>query len=483
MQNIQFEIKDVELTYLDKDIFSIERLAVHFMDRIGIVGPNGAGKTNLLRLLAGEIEPTKGKIHRHASFAYLKQMEFPGEEQADPKVLGKLQVPNIEEGISGGEQTKIKIAQLLAAYNEALLIDEPTTHLDQQGIRYLRRELENYYGTLMLISHDRKLLDQLVTTIWEIRDGEIHVYSGNYTEYEEQKALEEYLQQEAHEQYLKEKARLEAAAQDKMQKAAKMTKGAKANARKKEGTDRRLASKPKDVSQKAMQKSAKAMEKRMDQLEKVDAIQHERPIQFHRSKALELHHSFPVMGNQLTLKAGEKLLLEEVRFQFPLGKKIAITGANGSGKSTLLKAVYERQEGLEISPKVAFGFFDQLAYQEKSDETVLDSLKKTTDYEEGFLRSILHAMYFKGNSIYKKLCHLSGGEAIRLQLCRLFLGSYHILLLDEPTNFLDIQTTKALEAFFKGYPGTIIFVSHDAAFIENTADHVYEIKNKNITEK
>ncbi|MFD1385788.1 ribosomal protection-like ABC-F family protein [Oceanobacillus oncorhynchi subsp. oncorhynchi] len=483
MQNIQFEIKDVELTYLDKDIFSIERLAVHFMDRIGIVGPNGAGKTSLLRLLAGEIEPTKGKIHRHASFAYLKQMEVPGEEQADPKVLGKLQVPDLEEGISGGEQTKIKIAQLLADYNEALLIDEPTTHLDQQGIRYLRRELENYYGTLILISHDRKLLDQLVTTIWEIRDGEIHVYSGNYTEYEEQKALEEHQQQEAHAQYLKEKARLETAAQDKMQKAAKMTKGAKANARKKEGADRRLATKPKDVSQKAMQKSAKAMEKRMDQLEKIDAVQHERPIQFHRSKALELHHSFPVMGNQLTLKAGGKLLLEEVRFQFPLGKKIAITGANGSGKSTLLKAIYERQEGLEISPKVEFGFFDQLAYQEKSDETVLDSLKKTTDYEEGFLRSILHSMYFKGNSIYKKLRDLSGGEAIRLQLCRLFLGSYHILLLDEPTNFLDIQTTKALEAFFKGYPGTIIFVSHDAAFIENTADHVYEMKNKNITEK
>ncbi|WP_080873423.1 ribosomal protection-like ABC-F family protein [Oceanobacillus timonensis] len=483
MQNIQFEIKDVDLTYLDKDIFSIHRLAVHFMDRIGIVGPNGSGKTSLIRLLAGELEPSKGEIHRHASFAYLKQMEVPEDAEVDPKVLGKLQVPDLEEGISGGEQTKIKIAQLLANYQEALLIDEPTTHLDQQGIRYLRRELENYYGTLILISHDRKLLDQLVTTIWEIRDGEIHIYSGNYTDYEEQKALEESQQQEAHEQYLKEKSRLEAAAQDKMQKAAKMTKGAKANARKKEGADRRLATKPKDVSQKGMQKSAKAIERRMEQLEKVDAVQHERPIQFHRSKALELHHSFPVMGNQLTLKAGEKLLLEAARFQFPLGKKIAITGANGSGKSTLLQAIYKRKEGLEISPKVEFGFFEQLAYQEKSDETVLASLRKTTDYEEGFLRSVLHSMYFRGNDIYKKLRYLSGGEAIRLQLCRLFLGSYHILLLDEPTNFLDIQTTKALESFFKGYPGTIIFVSHDAAFIENVADHVYEMKNNQIIEK
>lgn len=483
MQNIQFEIKDVELTYLDRDIFSIDRLAIHLMDRIGIVGPNGAGKTSLLRLLAGELEPVKGKIQRHVSFAYLKQMESPDEQEADPKVLGKLQVPAIEEGISGGEQTKIKIAQLLADYKEALLIDEPTTHLDQQGIRYLQRELENYYGTLLLISHDRKLLDQLVTTIWEIRDGKIYVYAGNYTDYENQKALEERQQQEAHEQYLKEKSRLEAAAQDKMQKAAKMIKGDKAKARKKEGVDRRMATKPKDVTQKSMHKSAKAMEKRLEQMEQVDAVQHERPIQFHKSKALELHHSFPVMGNQLTLKAGEKLLLEAVRFQFPLGKKIAITGANGSGKSTLLQAIYQRKEGLEISPKVEFGIFEQLAYQQKSAETILNSLKKTTNYEEGFLRSILHSMYFKGNAIHKQLHQLSGGEAIRLQLCRLFLGSYHILLLDEPTNFLDIPTTKALEAFFEGYPGTIIFVSHDTAFIENVADHVYEIKNQYIVDK
>lgn len=149
----------------------------------------------------------------------------------------------------------------------------------------------------------------------------------------------------------------------------------------------------------------------------------------------------------------------------------------------MLQAIYHRREGMEISPKVEFGFFEQLAYQEKSNETVLNSLKKTTDYEEGFLRSVLHSMYFKGNDIYKKLRYLSGGEAIRLQLCRLFLGSYHVLLLDEPTNFLDIQTTKALESFFEGYPGTIIFVSHDAAFVENVADHVYEIKNNNIIEK
>lgn len=483
MQNIQFELKDVALTFLDQEIFSVDRLAIHFMDRIGIVGPNGTGKTSLLRLLAGEIDPAKGKIYRHTDFAYLKQMDEPGEQEINPKVLGKLQAPNLEKGISGGEQTKIKIAQLLADYKEVLLIDEPTTHLDQEGIRYLQRELENYYGTLILISHDRQLLDQLVTTIWEIRDGKIHIYAGNYTDYEEQKALEERQQQEAHEQYIKERTRLEAAAQEKMQKAAKMMKGNKAKSRKKQGVNRMFATKSKDVTQKALQKSAKAIEKRMEQMDTAEAVQQKRPIQFQRSRALELHHAFPVMANQLTLKAGEKLLLKEVRFQFPLGEKIAVTGANGSGKSTLLRAIYQRKEGLEISPKVTFGFFEQLAYQEKSDETVLNSLKKRTDYEEGFLRSVLHSMYFEGNAIHKKQSDLSGGEAIRLQLCQLFLGSFHILLLDEPTNFLDIRTIKALETFFAGYPGTIIFVSHDASFIENVADHIYEINHQKITEK
>lgn len=170
----------------------------------------------------------------------------------------------------------------------------------------------------------------------------------------------------------------------------------------------------------------------MEKLEEVEAVQVERSIVFHSSKALELHNKFPVMADQLTISAGGKKLLEEVSFQLPLGKKIAITGPNGSGKSTLLQHIRNCGEGLIISPKVKFGYFDQMSYQFSSDETVLQYLKNRSDYEEGFLRSVLHSMRFVGNDIQKKVNILSGGEAIRLQLCHLFLGRYNVLLLDEP---------------------------------------------------
>ena len=186
------------------------------------------------------------------------------------------------------------------------------------------------------------------------------------------------------------------------------------------------------------------------------------------------------MADHLRLQVGARGLLDKVSFQFPLGKKIAITGANGSGKSTLLHHIANNGAGLTISPKAKIGIFTQMSYQFTKDETVYDFVKKRSDHEEGFLRSVLHAMQFVGTDLQKRVKSLSGGEAIRLQLCQLFLGEYNILLLDEPNNFLDLQAIKALEQFIKGYEGTIIFVSHDQAFTNNVADIQYEIFEKQL---
>lgn len=189
------------------------------------------------------------------------------------------------------------------------------------------------------------------------------------------------------------------------------------------------------------------------------------------------------MADQVTVYAGDQVLLEDVSFQFPLGKKIAITGPNGSGKSTLLQYIIDDGEGLTISPKAVFGHFKQMSYQFTTDETVFEFLKNRSDYDQGFLRTVLHSMLFVGTDIDKKVGSLSGGEAIRLQLCQLFLGTYNILLLDEPTNFLDIKALEALERFMMDYQGTIIFISHDKRFIEHVADVEYEIIDKNLNEK
>ena len=292
----------------------------------------------------------------------------------------------------------------------------------------------------------------------------------------EQKELELIQQTQAHEQFLNEKSRLEKAAEAKMKKAEKIAQaGSMSKKESKAKANRMFETKSKGTSQKAVFRAAKAIEQRMGKLEEVDAVQEERAILFRQSKAMKLHNKFPIMADQLTLQVGERVLLDAVSFQFPLGKKIAITGINGSGKSTLLHHIANHGADLTISPKVKIGTYTQMSYQYKTDETVLEFLMKYSKYDEGFLRSVLHSMQFVGTDLQKSVKTLSGGEAIRLQLCQLFLGEYNILLLDEPNNFLDLHAIGALEKFIDAYEGTVVFVSHDQTFTNNVADLQYRI--------
>lgn len=273
------------MTYLDKEILKIDRLAIHQFDRIGIVGKNGAGKSTLLKLLAGTIQPTRGKVKHHVVCGYLEQIEAPTVAEADAALLGRLAVPKNSEQLSGGEQTRLKLAQSFTHYYEVLLIDEPTTHLDQEGISFLLDELRYYYGALVLISHDRAVLDELVTTIWEVRDGEVHVYAGNYSDYVSQKLLERKQQSQAHEQFVKEKNRLEKAAQEKMKKAEKITQAGNMSKREANAKpNKSLMTKSKGTSQKSVQRAAKAIEQRVKKLEEVEAVQKKGKLYFANRK-------------------------------------------------------------------------------------------------------------------------------------------------------------------------------------------------------
>lgn len=479
MEKMCFELEQVEISLQDRVLLNIERLAVHQFDRIGIVGRNGQGKSTLLKLLAGRLMPTAGRVKRYVDFGYLEQMAAPEDKremEIDAKLLSRLAIPS-HSGLSGGEETRLKLGNLLAHYHEALLIDEPTTHLDRDGIAFMMDELRFYYGALILVSHDRAVLDELVTTIWEVEDGQVHVYTGNYSDYKARKQLEHEQQNQAYDQYVKEKRRLERAAQDKMEKAAKVTQPGRTSKREaKAKANRMFETKSKGTSQKAVHRAAKAIEQRMDRLQEVHKVQDRQPLVFRQSAALKLHNRFPIMADRLTLSVEGKMLLHNASFQIPLGSKVAITGANGSGKSTLLNHIAKGGQGIMLSPKARIGYFRQMSYRFTADEGILAFLHKRTTAEEKQIRSVLHAMRFSHADLQRSVMTLSGGEAIRLQLCRLFLEEYNILLLDEPTNFLDVDALEALENFVKAYEGTLIYVTHDQAFVRHTADMVLHME-------
>lgn len=166
MENVCVELENVEISSLDRLVLNIPRLAIHQFDRIGIVGKNGAGKSTLLKLIAGHIRPDLGKVKRFIEFAYFDQLATLDDQNADYELMGKLSIPETDvENYSGGEQTRLKLANFFSGYHEGLLIDEPTTHLDEEGRQFFLDELAYYYGSLVLVSHDRYVLDQLVTKI------------------------------------------------------------------------------------------------------------------------------------------------------------------------------------------------------------------------------------------------------------------------------------------------------------------------------
>ncbi|EZH64555.1 antibiotic ABC transporter [Bacillaceae bacterium JMAK1] len=482
MEQVQLEINQVTLTFGDRQVLDIESLRVHQWDRIGIVGKNGSGKSSLLKLLEGSLLPSTGHVKKYVEFGYYEQLAAPklDVQHLDGELSSRLAVPiHAGEQMSGGEETRTKLAAILSTYYEGMLLDEPTTHLDQVGIDFVMEELSYYYGTLLLISHDRRVLDELVTKIWEIDDGKVTEYVGNYSQYVETKDEERQKQREEHDHYVKERDRLHKAVEDKKKQAQKVGKGSKGQP----NANRMFMTKDKGTSQKGIMKSAKAMEQRLEQMETIHAPDAVQSIVFHKPKALELHNRVPIMTDRVTIKVADRVLIENVNLQLPLGKTIAFTGHNGSGKSTLLDYIVNGQEGVTRSPKVQFGVFKQKDFRFNEDIPVYDWMEERSEQSETTIRAVLASMQFSGNDLKKSVQRLSGGEAIRLVLSQLFLGNYNVLVLDEPTNFLDIQSVEALEKVIQAYEGTILLVSHDREFLQRVGDVEYKIINQTLQEQ
>ncbi|QDR81305.1 Msr family ABC-F type ribosomal protection protein [Sporomusa termitida] len=476
--------KDICVEYKGRDVLDIDDLELYAYDRIGLVGGNGAGKSTLLKVLLGEITPPGSKISRLGQFTYIRQLEeVVLQEINDHALMGRLGVDRLKvESMSGGEETRLKIAQALSGQVHGIFADEPTCHLDREGTGFLIGQLKYFSGALLIISHDRYFLDEVVDKIWELKDGKITEYWGGYSDYLRQKEEERQQQAAQYEKFIAERSRLEQAVEEKRKQARKVDQKGAAKKNSSESGGRLAHQKTTGSKQKALYNAAKNMEHRIATLGDMQAPKTLHTIRFRQSKALALHNPYPITGTEISKRFGERVLFDKASFQIPLGAKVALSGGNGAGKTTLFQMILRREPGISVPPKAEIGYFAQNGYKYNRNQSVMDFVQEECDYQVSEIRSVLASMGFAQSDICKELSVLSGGELIKLQLAKLLLDRYNILLMDEPSNFLDLHSVEALEALMKNYAGTIFFISHDKRLVEKVADRVYEIREGKIVE-
>lgn len=507
-------ISGVGKSFGGRTLFEDVSLQVNRGDRIGLVGPNGAGKTTFFSLILGYEAPDAGTItlERGVTIGHLPQESAPAGNEtvlelatAISPEIARLQkeikswdsahpeekdhhediharfdelgghelIPKakrILKGLSfrdkdferparemsGGWVMRAHLARLLVQEPDLLILDEPTNHLDLESLQWFQEYLKNYPGAILMISHDREFLNQLISHIVEIRLGKLFRYTGNYEDYVAQREANEVQLLAAYKNQQREIDRL-----------------------------MDFVNRFRAKNTKATQAQSKL--KQIERMEKIEApTSDEKTIKFRfpqpqRSgqKAITLeniHHAY-----------GENVIYRGIDFEADRGQRIVLVGPNGAGKSTLLKivaGVLQFQSGTrELGHKVKVGYFSQYR-AEVLDVTrsVLDEAFDTPQrLTEESVRTILGAFLFRGDDVFKKVGVLSGGEKSRLALVKLLLDPPNLLLMDEPTTHLDMASIEALIGALEQFEGTFIFISHDVYFIREIANHVVHVNAGKLT--
>ncbi|WP_141553553.1 ribosomal protection-like ABC-F family protein [Bacillus thuringiensis] len=389
-------------------------------------------------------------------FAFLGGYEI---EANIMKVANGLQVTDLFSRVftelSGGEQTKVSLAYMLLQKPDLLLLDEPTNHLDLFAVEWLEQFLKEYTGTVMVISHDRYFLDEVVTKIFDLEDGEIHVYHTNYSQFVEEK--EEKLLQEFQ------------AYQEQQKKIKKMKEAIK---RLREWANQ--ANPPNE----GLHKRARNMERALERIEKL-----KRPILERKQMGLQFEGQERSGKDVVVMKEVSKgfagrPLFEQANLHVRFQERAAIVGRNGTGKTTLLKLLLEEINPdvgeIRIGSSVKIGYLSQHTYGNVK-SNVLEAFREYVAVTEGEARHILAKFLFYGPAVFKKVTQLSGGEKMRLRLAQLMYQDINFLILDEPTNHLDIESREVLEEALEQYNGTILAVSHDRYFLNKLFEKTYWI--------
>lgn len=513
-------LNNISFYFGSRAMYNDASLHIKPKDRIGLIGPNGAGKSTLLRLLSGEYQPDGGSISKgkDCTVGFLNQdlMSFLSEEsilnvamqafgeavaiEAEiEEILQKMETDytddlveklanlqeeferldgynmrnltsEILEGLgfstadlerplrefSGGWRMRVMLAKLLLQKPSLLMLDEPTNHMDLPSIQWIEQYLSNYEGALIIVSHDRQFLDNIVNTIVEVNGGKLVPYSGNYSFYMEEKALRQEIQKGAYENQQAQIKQAERFIERFRSKASKAT---------------------------LVQSRIKALE-RLDIID--DVIDETARVNFKFN--FSNHPGKTIVALDSISKAyGDKVILKNSTSVIERGDKIALIGANGKGKSTLLRIISDDEEiegERTFGHNVSASFFAQHQLESLNiNNTLLEELQQTgTSKTEMELRSILGCFLFSGEDAFKKIKVLSGGEKSRVALAKTLISHANFLMLDEPTNHLDIQSVNILIQALQQYEGTYIAISHDRHFLSHIANKIWYIEDYQIKE-
>ena len=455
------DLQQVTSRIAERVLFEDCSLTVSEHDRIGVVGINGTGKSTLLRVIAGEAVPDRGSVLRAKGvrIGYLEQDPVlrPGsvqeavgsgwESQAllERVGLGSLRDRDVRE-LSGGQAKRVALAHVLAQPFDLLVLDEPTNHLDLAAVDWLERRLAEFRGGLVLVSHDRHLLDRVATRMVELDRGGVFVHTGGYGAYLEAKVRREEIANQA------EASRANLARRE----LAWLRRGAPARTRK----------------PKAHIEAAR------------DLIDRRRPAAA-RAGELELSFGTPRLGDQVITAeavgfrfAGEAHdILRSVSLDLDPRERLGIVGPNGSGKSTLLDLLSQRRSpttgSILVGSTVVVGYYDQHGVE-------LDPRARVRELVAGDHRTpgspednrLMERFWFTKDLQYARVSTLSGGERKRLQLLLVLAGRPNVVFLDEPTNDLDLDTLRIIEDFFDDWPGALVVVSHDRTFLDRSVDRL-----------